>query len=100
MVLTLILILTNTAKCNRGTGIIRQTQTILETMYFWSFYFKVEKKTMLDSMLLGSILNNIERAYNLTKPEIEKLQRCHYFFLQMGLRKELYLPGKTPKGML
>ena len=33
MVLTLILILTNTAKCNRGTGIINQTQTILETMY-------------------------------------------------------------------
>ena len=47
-------------------------------------------------MLLGSILNNIEVAYNITKPEIEKLQRCH----EMGLRKLLSLPSKTPKCML
>ena len=47
-------------------------------------------------MLLGSILNNIEVAYNLTKTEIEKLQKCH----EMGLRKLLSLPSKMPKKML
>ena len=51
---------------------------------------------MIDSMLLGSILNNIEVAYNLTNIEIEKLQSCHEF----GLRKLLSLPSKTPKQML
>ena len=88
-------ILDITTKCNRGTGIVNKIQTILETMFFGSYYFEVGK-TMIESMLLGSILNNIEVAYNLTKPEIEKLQRCH----EMGLRKLLYLPSKTPKCML
>ena len=78
-----------TTKCNRGTGIVNKIQTILETMFFGSYYFEVGK-TMIESMLLGSILNNIEVAYNLTKPKIEKLQRCH----EMGLRKLLYLPCK------
>ena len=64
-------------------------------MFFGSFYFEVGK-TMIESMLLGSILNNIEVAYNLTKPEIEKLQKCH----EIGLRKLLSLPSKTPKKML
>ena len=64
-------------------------------MFFGSFYFEVGK-TMIESMLLGSILNNIEVAYNLTKTEIEKLQKCH----EMGIRKLLSLPSKTPKKML
>ena len=88
-------ILDITTKCNRGTGIINKIQTILETMFFGSFYFEVGK-TMIESMLLGSILNNIEVAYNLTKTEIEKLQKCH----EMGIRKLLSLPSKTPKKML
>ena len=53
-------------------------------------------KTMIDSMLLGSILNNSEIAYNLTKIEIEKKQQCH----EKALRKLLSLPSKTPKQML
>ena len=64
-------------------------------MFFGSFYFEVGK-TMLENMLLGSILNNIEVTYNLTKPEIEKLEKCH----EMGIRKLLSLPSKTPKRML
>ena len=84
-----------TTKCNRGTGIINKIQTILETMFFGSFYFEVGKN-MIESMLLGSILNNIEVAYNLTKTEIEKLQKCH----EMGFRKLLSLSSKTPKKML
>ena len=63
-------ILDITGKCNRGIGIVNKNQNILETMYFGSFYFEVGK-TMIESMLLGSILNNIEVAYNLTKTEIE-----------------------------
>ena len=48
---------------------------------------------MIDSMLLGGILTNIEVAYNLTKNEIEKLENCH----ESGIRQLLSLPSKTPK---
>ena len=51
---------------------------------------------MIESMLLGSILNNIEVAYNLTTSEIEKLEQCH----ESSLRKLLALPSKTPRQML
>ena len=88
-------ILDLTAKCNRGSGIVNKIETILETRFFGNYYFEVGK-TMIESMLLGSILNNIEVAYNLTNPDIEKLQKCH----EMGLRKLLSLPSKTPKKML
>ena len=52
--------------------------------------------TLIESMLLGSILTNIEVAYNLTISEIEKLEKCH----EMALRKLLNLPSKTPIQML
>ena len=52
--------------------------------------------TLIESMLLGSILTNIEVAYNLTVNEIESLEKCH----EMCLRKLLNLPSKTPKPML
>ena len=61
-------------KCNRGIGIINKIQTILETMFFGSYHFEIGK-TMIDSMLLGSILNNSEVAYNLTLNEIEKIKK-------------------------
>ena len=47
-------------------------------------------------MLLGSILTNIEVAYNLTISEIEHLEKSH----EMALRQLLNLPSKTPKPML
>ena len=84
-----------TTKCNRGIGTINKIQTILETKFFGKFYFEVGK-TLIDSMLLGSLLTNIEVSYNLTMIEIEKLQKCH----EMGLRKLLMLPSKTPIKML
>ena len=84
-----------TNKCNKGIGTINKIQTILETKFFGKYYFEVGK-TMIDSMLLGSLLTNIEVAYNLTKIEVEKLQKCH----EMGLRKLLSLPSKTPVKML
>ena len=82
-------------KCNRGFGTVNKIQNILETMFFGSYYFEVGI-TMIESMLLGSILTNIEVAYNLTMSEIEKLEKCH----EMALRKLLNLPSKTPKQML
>ena len=82
------------AKCNRGVGTINKIQTILETMFFGKFHFEVGK-TMIESMLLGSIFNNIEVSYNLTKCEIEKLEKCH----EMTLQKLLELLSKTPKFM-
>ena len=51
---------------------------------------------MIESMLLGTILNNIEVAYNLTQNEVDKLEQCH----EMAIRKLLELPSKTPKIML
>ena len=79
------------AKCNRGVGTINRIQTILETMFFGKFYFEVGK-TMIESMLLGTILNNIEVAYNFTQIEVNKLEKCH----EMALRKLIELPCKTP----
>ena len=53
-------------------------------------------KTMIESMLLGSTLSNIEVAYNLTPNGVDKLET----FQEMGIRKLLELPSKTPKVML
>ena len=64
-------------------------------MFFGSYHFKIGK-TMIESMLIGSILNNIEVAYNLTMNEVEKLEKCHEF----AIRKLLELPSKTPIKML
>ena len=82
-------------KYNRGIGTINKIDTILETIYFGDFHFEVGKN-MIESMLLGTILNNIEVAYNLTMVEIEKLERCH----EISIRKLLSLPSKTSRQML
>ena len=50
---------------------------------------------MIESMLLGSTLSNIEVAYNLTPNGVDKLET----FQEMGIRKLLELPSKTPKVM-
>ena len=77
-----------TSKCNKGIGTINKIQTILETKFFGKFYFEVGK-TMIDSMLLGSLLTNIEVSYNLTKREIEKIAKMS----QNGTEKTA-LPSK------
>ena len=82
-------------KCNKGIGTTKKIKNILDTMYFCQYYFEVEI-TLIESMILGSILTNIEVAYNLILTEIEKLEKCH----KMDLRKLLNLPSKTPKPML
>ena len=82
-------------KCNRGIGITNKIQNILTTMYFGRFYFEVGI-TLIESMLLGSILTNREVAYNLTVRETDQLEKCH----EMALRKLLNLPSKSPKPML
>ena len=82
-------------KVNRGFGTVNKILNILETMFFGKYYFEVGI-TMIESMLLGSILTNIEVAYNLTLSEIEKLEKSH----EMALRKLLSLPSKSPKQML
>ena len=84
-----------TMKCNRGIGTINKIQNILETMYFGKYYFEIGI-TLIESMLLGTILTNIEVAYNLALGEIEKLEKCH----ETSLRKLLNLPSKTPTPML
>ena len=73
-------------KCNQGVGTTNTIQTILETVYFGKYYFEVGI-TLIESMILGSILTNIEVAYNLTTSEIEKLEKCH----EMALRKLINL---------
>ena len=84
-----------TMKCNRGSGTIDKIQNMLETMFFRPYYFEIGI-TLIESMVLGSILTNIEVAYHLTLSEIEKLDKCH----EMSLRKLLNLPSKTLKPML
>ena len=51
---------------------------------------------MIEGMLLGSILNNIEVSYNLTNSETKTLEKCH----EMALKKLLALPSKSPRPML
>ena len=63
-------------KCNTGVGIINKIQNILETIFFGTYHFKIGK-TMIECIMLRSILNNIEVAYNLTLSEIEKIEKCH-----------------------
>ena len=84
-----------TMKCNRGVGTINKIQNNLETMFFGKYYFEIGI-TLIESMLLGTILTNIEVAYNLTLSAIEKSEKCH----EMPLRKLLNLPSKTPIPML
>ena len=56
-------------------------------------YFVEKGLTLIESMLLESVLTNIEVACNLSLNEIETLEKCH----EMGLRKILNLSGKTLK---
>ena len=51
---------------------------------------------MIEIMLLGLILNNIEVSYNRTQSEIEKLEQCH----KSAIRKLISVLSKTPKPML
>ena len=82
-------------KCNRGIGTRNKIQNIPETMYINKYYFEIGI-TLIESMLLATILTNIEVAYNLTLSEIEKLEKCH----ETSLRKLLNVPCKTPTPML
>ena len=61
-------------------------------MFFGKYYFEVGI-TLIESMLLGTILTNIEVAYNITLSEIEKLEKCH----EMSLRKLLNMPSPPPQ---
>ena len=54
---------------------------MIENMNFGKYEFELGKM-LIDSLLLGSILVNSEAAYNLTKSDIKKYEKCH----EMGLR--------------
>ena len=82
-------------KSNRGYGTINKIKSMLESIYFGKYHFEVGK-ILIDSMVLGSILSNIEVAYNLSKTDITILEKCH----EAALRMLLSLPDKTPKQML
>ena len=82
-------------QCNRGVGTTNKIQNVLDTMYFGQYYFEIGI-TLIESMILGSILTNIEVAYNLMISDIEKLEKCHV----MALRKLSNLPSKTLNPML
>ena len=52
-------------------------------MFFGKYYFEIGI-TLIESMLLGSILTNIEVAYNLTLSEIDHLEKSHEMALMTG----------------
>ena len=68
---------------------------MLENMHFGKYHFEMGKM-LLDSMLLASILVNVEVSYNLTKSDIDQFEKCH----EMGLKMLLSAPYGTPKPML
>ena len=82
-------------RINNGRNIIRKIKLMLDSLFLGEHYFKVGK-TLIDSLLLGSILCNLEVAYNLTKGNITKLENIH----EEAIRTVLSLPRTSPKKML
>ena len=82
-------------RIDNGRNIIRKIKLMLDSIFLGEHYFKVGK-TLIDSLLLGSILCNLEVSYNLTKGNITKLENVN----EEALRTVLSLPQTSPKKML
>ena len=61
-------------KTNRAVGISNKISTTLMERPYGKHYFKAAK-IMRESMLIGSMLNNSESWINLTKLDIETLEK-------------------------
>ena len=67
------------ARTKKGYGIIQQIVSILQEISFGKYYFKVAK-ILRDSLFLNSILINSEAWYNMTRKNIEELEKSMIFF--------------------
>ena len=83
------------ARKGKSNGILKQIGSILEEVCYGQFYFEVAV-ILRDSLLLNSILANIEAWYNVKPEEIEILERCD----ENLLRNIFEAPCTTPKCML
>ena len=82
-------------RCNKAIGINNKIKSMMDNIPFGIYEFQVGK-VLIDSLLLGSILCNLEVSYNLTKSDILNLEKCH----ESALRNLLSLGKATPKPML
>ena len=64
-------------------------------MFLGKYHFEAGK-ILIDSLLIGSILYNIEVSYNLTKANIKSLEQVH----ECALRMLLGLPKTSPRKMI
>ena len=72
------------ARVKKGYGIINQIFSILEEVFFGKYYFKVAK-IFRESLFINSILLNSEAWYNLSKKNIDDLEKVDNILLRKTL---------------
>ena len=86
---------TNTAnidyKVSKGLGTVSPIMTMLKYLNFGIHYFKIGT-LFRDSILINTMLSNIEVIYGLTQRQIDQLQEVD----KLLLRQILDAPSKTP----
>ena len=83
------------ARVKKGYGIINQIFSILEEVFFSKYYFKVAK-IFRESLFINSILLNSEAWYNLSKKNIDDLEKVDNILL----RKTLEVGQSVPTAFL
>ena len=83
------------SRVNRGTGIVNNIMTILDSIPFGKQYFRIGI-LLRDSLLVSSMLFNSETWYNLTSKELELLETVDLALI----RQLLKAPKGTPKELL
>ena len=83
------------ARRAKGTGIVDQILTRLESTVFGPYFFEVAI-TLRNSLLINGILTNAEAWYGLKTEEVEQLEKID----EMLLRKILEVGKGCPKEML
>ena len=83
------------ARYKKGLGIIKQILSILEELCFGKYFFKVAK-ILRDSLFINSILLNSEVWYNLSKSNIEDLEKLDNILL----KKICEIPSSAPSAFL
>ena len=83
------------ARCDRGYGINTSIVNILKELCLGQFHFTVAK-LLRESLLFSSILLNCETWFNITKAEIDQLEKVD----KSLLRRILDAPSKSPTASL
>ena len=83
------------ARVAKGNGTINQIMSILEDICFGKYFFEVAV-ILRNSLFINSLIFNSEAWYNVTKSDLDELEKAD----EELLRKILECPLSTPKEML